>query len=143
MDKDHEPLQPRCDDLMRFLAALRDVPNITRACRIISREPGYIRDWRKRDPAFDKAVTEALDDGIDSLEAEVHRRAFEGIDKPIVYQGQVTDTYKDFSDNLAQFLLKAHRPEKYRERSEVQSTGSSTVTIVTGVPRGPTADDLI
>ena len=112
------------EDLQLFLTALREVPNITRACRVISRTPGYIRDWRKRDPAFDKAVTEALDDGIDSLEAEVHRRAFEGIEKPIVFQGVVTDTYKEFSDGLAQFLLKAHRPEKYRERSEVQHTGS-------------------
>lgn len=128
----------------RLLVALREVPNITRACRIVSISPSTVRAWRREDPAFDRAVAEAIDDGVDALEAEVHRRAFEGYEKPVVFQGQITDTYREYSDGLAQFLLKAHRPDKYRERSEVQSSGAQTITILTGVPRKPvTPDDLI
>lgn len=127
-----------------LLNALRQVPNITRACTLAMISPATVRGWRRQDPAFDTAVAEALDDGVDALEAEVHRRAFEGYEKPIIFQGQITDTYKEYSDGLAQFLLKAHRPDKYRERSEVQSTGAQTITIVSGVPRKPqTPDDLI
>lgn len=127
-----------------LLNALRQVPNITRACTLAMISPGQVRSWRRQDPTFDAAVAEALDDGVDALEAEVHRRAFEGYEKPIIFQGQITDTYKEYSDGLAQFLLKAHRPDKYRERSEVQSTGAQTITIVSGVPRKPqTPDDLI
>ena len=127
-----------------LLNALRQVPNITRACTLAMISPGQVRSWRRQDPAFDAAVAEALDDGVDAVEAEVHRRAFEGYEKPIIFQGQITDTYKEYSDGLAQFLLKAHRPDKYRERSEVQSTGAQTITIVSGVPRKPqTPDDLI
>lgn len=127
-----------------LLNALRQVPNITRACTLAMISPAQVRSWRRQDPAFDAAVAEALDDGVDALEAEVHRRAFEGYEKPIIFQGQITDTYKEYSDGLAQFLLKAHRPDKYRERSEVQSTGAQTITIVSGVPRKPqTPDDLI
>lgn len=107
-----------------LLDALRQVPNITRACTLAMISPATVRGWRRQDPAFDAAVAEALDDGVDALEAEVHRRAFEGYEKPIIFQGQITDTYKEYSDGLAQFLLKAHRPDKYRERSEVQHTGS-------------------
>ena len=127
-----------------LLNALRQVPNITRACTLAMISPATVCGWRRQDPAFDAAVAEALDDGVDALEAEVHRRAFEGYEKPIIFQGQITDTYKEYSDGLAQFLLKAHRPDKYRERSEVQSTGAQTITIVSGVPRKPqTPDDLI
>lgn len=127
-----------------LLNALRQVPNITRACTLAMISPATVRGWRRQDPDFDAAVAEALDDGVDALEAEVHRRAFEGYEKPIIFQGQITDTYREYSDGLAQFLLKAHRPDKYRERSEVQSTGAQTITIVSGVPRKPqTPDDLI
>jgi hypothetical protein len=38
------------------------------------------------------------------------------------------------SDQLAQFLLRAHRPERYRERSEIAHTGSVAIQVVTGVP---------
>lgn len=57
-------------------------------------------------------------------------------------------TIKRYSDTLTTFLLKAHRPDKYRERSQVDQnvTGATQVTVVTGVPsRGAPADveDLI
>lgn len=60
--------------------------------------------------------------GGTALEDEARRRAFEGFDKPIVHQGVITDTVKEYSDTLAIFLLKAHFPEKYRERSSVDLT---------------------
>ncbi len=78
---------------------------------------------RERDPEFAKAWDEAIDEGVEEVEAEAHRRAVEGVDKPITYQGQITATYRDFSDTLRIFLLKAHRPEKYRKRSEVKVEG--------------------
>ena len=40
------------------------------------------------------------------VEAEIHRRAITGYDKPIVYQGAVTGHYRDWSDNLLMFRAK-------------------------------------
>jgi len=72
----------------------------------------------------------AIEEGVDRLEAEAHRRAFVGVNEPVIYQGKmstVTDnagterplTVKKYSDQLTVVLLKAHRKEKYSERQEL------------------------
>lgn len=110
-----------------FIAHLREMPNVTRAARLVGRTRNGFHNYRKIDPEFDKAWVDAIDEGIESLEAEVHRRAFEGVDKPVTFQGVITDSYKEYSDTLAMFLLKAHRPDKYRERSDVTVTGDINI----------------
>ena len=104
----------------KFLANLRESPNVTAAARSvgISRRCAY--DHRETDATFAQAWDDAIEEGVDKLEAEVERRAFKGTDKPITFQGQITGTFKEYSDTLAIFLLKAHRPERFRERSEVK-----------------------
>jgi hypothetical protein len=54
------------------------------------------------------------DAGVDLLEAELHKRAFEGVERPVYYKGEQVGTWRFYSDALAMFLLKAHRPERYR-----------------------------
>lgn len=108
-----------------FLRELRAIPNVTRAARCIGRTVSGLRAHRGLDRAFAEAWDEAIEDGIDALEGEVHRRAFEGVDKPVTFQGEITDTYKEYSDNLAMFLLKAHRPDKYRERTDLNITNNA------------------
>jgi len=56
----------------------------------------------RRDPAFASAWAAAQEASIDLLEAEARRRAMTS------------------SDALLMFLLKAHRPERYRERVDVR-----------------------
>ncbi|SDH23427.1 helix-turn-helix domain-containing protein [Propionivibrio dicarboxylicus] len=111
--------------------------NVSRACEAvnISRQTAY--DWRDEDPAFAKEWDRAKSLGLDTLEDEAVRRAFEGVDKPIVHQGVITDTVKDYSDTLMIFLLKGGKPEKYRERVDQNITGGMSLTVLTGVP----ADD--
>lgn len=75
-------------------------------------------DWREADSDFAAAWDRAKAIGMDALEDEATRRAFEGIDKPIVHQGVITDTIKEYSDTLAIFLLKGGKPEKYKDRVE-------------------------
>ena len=48
------------------------------------------------------------------VEAEVHRRAIEGVDHPVIHQGVITDTYKTYSDNLLMFRAKRLDPS-YRD----------------------------
>ncbi len=98
-----------------FLHALADTVNVARACRDagIPRRTAY--DWRDADPDFAREWDDALDNGIDLLEAELHRRAFEGVEKPVYYKGEQVGTTRHYSDALAMFLLKAHRPARYRD----------------------------
>ena len=74
--------------------------------------------WRKDDEQFNEQCTEAKQMAVDLLEAEAHRRAVDGFDRPVIYQGEVTDTYTDYSDSLLGMLMKGNKPEKYKERTQ-------------------------
>lgn len=80
--------------------------------------------WRKEDEAFNEACNEAKQMATDLLEAEAHRRAVDGFERPVIYKGEVTDTYKDYSDSLLTMLMKGNKPDKYKERSSVTHGGS-------------------
>lgn len=92
--------------------------NVSRACQAIDVARLTAYRWREEDPEFAADWDKAKAAGLDALEDEAIRRAFEGIDKPIVHQGFITDTVKEYSDTLAIFLLKGGKPEKYKDRVE-------------------------
>ncbi len=118
-----------------FLEALTNTCNVTDACKAanIGRQTAYA--WRESDEAFALAWAGALEEAVDALEKEAWRRAHDGTDKPIVYQGVVTGTYREYSDRLMEILLKAHRPEKYIERLRTENLHAVSITI-----QGPAAD---
>lgn len=128
----------------QFLEALRKSPNVTVAARKVGISTSTVAKHRKDDPLFEERFQEALNEAIDMLEHNAHQRAFQGVEKGVYYKGDLVDTQLEYSDALTMFLLKAHRPEKYRERSQVDSnvTGGMTLRVVTGVPI-PDTDDLV
>ena len=64
------------------------------------------------------------------VEAEVHRRAIEGIDHQVIYKGEITDTYKEYSDNLLMFRAKRLDPS-YRDN--YSNTTKQDTPIVTQI----------
>lgn len=151
------------EKLTAFCAVLAESCNVGKACKAIdiSRVTAY--KWRKEMPDFAAAWDEAMRIGLTALEDEAHRRAFDGVDKPIVHQGRFSElkrikrdangnpilgddgepvlepvldekgepmvaSVREYSDTLAIFLLKAHAPEKYRERSSIDLTGQLSVS---------------
>ena len=112
-----------------FCMSLRKMPNISKACRAagVARQTAY----RHRDeyPEFAAMWEDALEEGLDGWEAEMARRAYEGMERPLMYQGDIVGHVNEYSDTLAIFLMKAHRPEKYRERSEVKTDGNLTINV--------------
>lgn len=103
-----------------FLAVLRETCNVAESCRAanIGRTAAY--DWRAADAEFAAAWSEAEEEAADRLEREAWRRAVEGTDKPVTFQGAITATYKEYSDRMLEILLKAHRPEKFTDRSKIE-----------------------
>jgi len=73
--------------------------------------------WLKHDPKYVEAFDAAREVAADRFEEEIYRRGFVGYDKPVTYRGKITDHYKEYSDVLAIFALKALRPGKYRENA--------------------------
>jgi hypothetical protein len=134
---------------LAFLAAIRVYPSITLAARAakVSRESHYRR--LGREPAYRAAFEEAYRQGIDALEDEAVRRAMRGVQRPILYHGSPVMVMVDpndeskgmrnlfeteYSDTLLLALLKAKKPESYKERVEQNVTGS--IDITTRLQRG-------
>lgn len=129
-----------------FLETLRKTCNVTLASQAAGITSGTAYKHKQIDALFAERWDEALQEGIDLLEAEAHRRAFQGVEEDIYYQGAVCGTVRKYSDSLTQFLLKAHRPDKYRERSQVDQnvSGGMSLQVVTGVPEANTGvEDLV
>lgn len=111
------------EKLTAFCAALAETCQVGRACAAvgISRQTAY--RWREEMPEFAEAWDAAKRIGVSALEDEAHRRAFEGVDKPVFYKGDECGSIREYSDLLAVFLLKAHDPSKYRENSKLELSG--------------------
>lgn len=99
-----------------FLASLAQAGgNVTAASDEsgINRRTAYL--WRSNDAAFAAAWDDALNTGLDELEAEARRRAFDGVEEPVFYKGEVCGHIRRYSDSLIMFMLKAYRPQ-FRDR---------------------------
>lgn len=106
-----------------FLNVLKETGNVSEAAREVglSRRTAY--NLRESDEEFAKAWDEAVDTGIDYLEEEARRRAYKGVAEPVFYQGMECGTVQKYSDTLMIFLLKANRPDKYKDRVANEHTG--------------------
>jgi hypothetical protein len=107
--------------------------------------------WRETDEWFEELYGAALEEAGDRVEAEAHRRAVDGIDVPVIYQGMPTMTEdavtgekrvlttKQYSDPLLALVLKRHRPE-YRENvKQTHSFEGQTGVLVVPAPVDPEA----
>jgi hypothetical protein len=118
-----------------FLDAFALSGNVSAAARAadINRYTAY--GWREKDEAFAAAWEVAEQESIDALELEARRRAHDGVEDLVVSGGKVVEVWdheherfvplvkRTYSDTLMVLLLKAHRPDKYRERQSLEMSG--------------------
>lgn len=117
-----------------FLEALAQSGNVTSAARIAGWiYPTIAESYRKEDPNFSLAWTDAQRQANDALQAEARRRAIEGVDEPVYYKGEHVGSITKYSDKLLETLLKAEMPEKFKE--SVSNDGEERGVLV--VPRSP------
>jgi hypothetical protein len=88
----------------KFLQTLGQTCNVTMACKVAGVDRSVAYDHKRALPEFAAQWEDAKEAAIEILEAEAWQRA------------------RKKSDLLMIFLLKAHKPEKYRERTEVDVT---------------------
>lgn len=112
----------------KFLERLAETANVTRSARAAKVERVTVYRHRRKDPEFLKAWDEALELGNDALEDEAIRRGKDGWLEPLVSAGKVVGTVRKYSDGLLNTMLKARRPEKFRERTDTTMSGSMTHT---------------
>jgi hypothetical protein len=113
-----------------FLAALREVPVVARACGVVGIERSTAYRAREADPAFAEAWDEALEDGVDKAEQEAFRRAVEGTDKGVWHQGVLVGSERVYSDALMALILKGRRKKVYADRTELTGADGGPVAQV-------------
>ena len=94
----------------QFLEVLGTTGNVSAAAAAVGMSRSGAYQLREKDWPFSKAWEEAVEVGVDQLESEARRRALEGVDKPLYYQGKQCGVTKEYSDVLLIFLLKKLRP---------------------------------
>lgn len=102
-----------------FLAAFRRLGVMAYACREAGVAVATVKSARRTDPAFAAAYDEAKDESVAEMEVEARRRAVQGVAKPVYQGGEHVGDIQEYSDTLLMFLLKAARPEVYRETIRV------------------------
>jgi hypothetical protein len=107
-----------------FIEALAELGRVDLACKRSGLPRSTLYKQRKVDAKFAKAVDAAVDESVILLEDEAHRRAVKGTKKPVYYLGQKIGEIAEYSDTLLIFLLKARRPDVYRERWTGELTGA-------------------
>ena len=82
-----------------------------------------LKELKTQDPDFAVAWDSAVEEATDRLEREARRRALEGTEESVYYQGKECGRVKRYSDSLMLALLKAERPEKYKDRVANELSG--------------------
>jgi hypothetical protein len=97
----------------QFLAALAENANVKASAAAAGKAANAAYGLRKREPAFAQAWEDAIEQALDLLEALIIARAGEGVEKDYFYQGETHGKFREYSDQLAMFLLRARRSEIY------------------------------
>jgi hypothetical protein len=80
-------------------------------------------EWMKTDPDYAAVFASTREEYTELLELEADRRAVQGTDRPVFYEGQVCGYIREFSDTLLIFRLKMLKPA-YRENFKIEHTGA-------------------
>jgi hypothetical protein len=126
-----------------FLAAYVITASITRSAKAAKLDRSLHYLWLA-DAEYAGAFENTKDQAAQLLEDEAVRRAHQGVEEPLTWQGQFTykrravkdaegnTTLENYgkplsinrkSDALLQFLLKGFRPDKYRDRVSAEVSG--------------------
>jgi hypothetical protein len=114
------PVRPRHDGWTvekqyTFVEALAQTGIVEEACRRVGMTRTSFDKLRHRPCGvhFRRACQAALDYGLHRVEENAHRRAREGVARPIFHKGEQVGEYRHFDERLTMFLLRSYRPERY------------------------------
>lgn len=119
------------EKLTAFCAALASTGMVRKACDAVGISMQTAFRWRKDIPQFADMWDEASNVGTTLAEDEAWRRAVDGVDKPVYYKGERIDTIKEHSDTLLVTILRARKPDVYRDNSRLELAGKLELSSMT------------
>lgn len=118
-----------------FLESYASWANVTAACQAAGVARRNIYYWQEHDEQFAAQFKVAESAATERLEREAWRRAIEGspYERTSYWHGEPvgTDRKVEYSDQLLMLLLRARKPETYRETTNVNVT--QVVKTVAGI----------
>lgn len=106
-----------------WLEAFSRLGMVMAACKDVGVGRTTVYEARQQDEAFAVAWADVEQATTERMEREAYRRAVEGVRKDIFYRDQVIGEERSYSDTLLIFMLKARRPDVYRENVKVEHSG--------------------
>lgn len=143
---------------------------IAPAARAISINPARVYHLMKTDGDFKAAVEDAQEETYDDMERELARRALEGVEEPVIYQGQMAFrmevaldgegkevwrkkldehgqpiplTVNKKSDALLMFALKGYRKKRFADRTELTGADGEGVKLIDETSRAARLSQLL
>jgi hypothetical protein len=110
-----------------FFEQLAKTCNITASAAAIGVSRQHVHHLRRTKPQFAKDWDDAIQQATDALEAAARGRAIDGYQRPVYQRGELVGYEPCYSDALMITLLKAHRPEKFRDKGLELPPGSEII----------------
>jgi len=127
-------VEHRREEQKLFLDAYKQRGTVRLAAQAARIPYGKHHEWLETDPEYEPQWKEALSVIADMAEEEAIRRGIHGVDEPVIRQVTRVDSggesvtswetvgfIKRYSDRMLEMVLRALRPEKYRERVDVNA----------------------
>lgn len=117
----------------QFLRTLAETGIVSRAAAAAGWTSSMAYSLRTSNRDFAVMWDNAMEFSVDSLEEEARRRGQMGVRKPVYQQGRLVGYQQEYSDPLLILLLKAHRPDKFKDQQKVEHDHKGGVLVVPGV----------
>jgi hypothetical protein len=116
-----------------FIRTLAQTGIVARAAAAAGWTASTAYSLRTSNKEFREMWDNAMEFSTDSLEEEARRRGQFGVKKPVYQQGRLVGYQQEYSDPLLILLLKAHRPDKFKDQQKVEHDVKGGVLVVPGV----------
>lgn len=117
----------------KFLAALRQVGNVSTAAQLAGIRRALPYEWAKQSEVFKEVFDAARSLGhevlADSLERTLTERATEGVIENVYFKGQKIGEQRRYSDVGAIVMLKSLRPHRFVEQLMAVNVSGQQISI--------------
>lgn len=117
-DTPEEKIARLVADMMRFFAEFRATHDVVKSYNIDGLTRARVYEWKSNHKFVSDLWDSINEERFDRAERALYERSVEGVEEPIVGNGQIVGHRTKYSDDLLKFLLSGNRATIYRKAEE-------------------------